>query len=220
MSWELPVKLISGDCHRNPLTINQHWFRLIQPLPSPQWVEVCTALTHCGLVTSYGDIDLRQLWHRQWLVAWRHQAITWTNVDLSSERSSGNHLRAVSQEIPPPWISKKLENHLYEIPFKSPRGHWVNIKLPVAELTNRQGTNICRELGQYHGCWCPGSWHQCHQQPWYWLNSIHGSLPSMGKISNTYATTNDRKCRYILVFPQTHQGLKPHQQTSRVDCQL
>ena len=28
--------------------------------------------------------------------AWRHQAITWTNVDLSSVRSSENHQGAIS----------------------------------------------------------------------------------------------------------------------------
>ena len=38
-------------------------------------------LTHWPLVTPYGDKDLGQLWLRQWLVAWWHQAITWTNVD-------------------------------------------------------------------------------------------------------------------------------------------
>ena len=31
-------------------------------------------------------------------VAWRHQAITWTNVDLSSVRSCGIHLGAISEE--------------------------------------------------------------------------------------------------------------------------
>ena len=31
------------------------------------------ALTHCGLVTPYGDIDLGQHWVRSWLVVWRHQ---------------------------------------------------------------------------------------------------------------------------------------------------
>ena len=30
------------------------------------------------------------------LVAWRHQAITWTNVDLSSVRSCGIYLRTIS----------------------------------------------------------------------------------------------------------------------------
>ena len=38
--------------------------------------------------------------------AWWHQAITWTNVDLSSVRSSDIHLRASSQEIPQPSITK------------------------------------------------------------------------------------------------------------------
>ena len=55
-------------------------------------------LTDCGLVTQYGDIDLSQLWLGQWLAAWQHQAITWTNVDLSSVRSYGIHLRALSKE--------------------------------------------------------------------------------------------------------------------------
>ena len=54
---------------------------------------------HCGLVTPYGDKDLCQHWLRSWLVAWRHQAITWTNVDLSSVRSNDIHLTAISQEI-------------------------------------------------------------------------------------------------------------------------
>ena len=33
------------------------------------------------------------------LVAWRHLAITWTNVDLSSKVIRDNHLRAISQEV-------------------------------------------------------------------------------------------------------------------------
>ena len=35
-----------------------------------------------------------------------HQAITWTNVDLSSARSSGIHLRAILQEIPQPSVTE------------------------------------------------------------------------------------------------------------------
>ena len=63
-------------------------------------------LTHWGLVTPYGGRDLVQHWLRQWLVAWRHQAITWTNVDLSSVRSIDIHLRAILQKIPQPPIIK------------------------------------------------------------------------------------------------------------------
>ena len=47
--------------------------------------DTCTSIkTHCGLVTPNGDKDLDQHWLRQWLAAWRHQAITWTNADVSS----------------------------------------------------------------------------------------------------------------------------------------
>ena len=54
----------------------------------PQWIKPQTStsqpsvsyITSCGLVKLYDDIDLRQHWLRQWLVAWWHQAITWTNV--------------------------------------------------------------------------------------------------------------------------------------------
>ena len=44
------------------------------------------------------------IWHRrswslvQVMACWRHQAITWTNVDLSSVRSCGIHLRTLSKE--------------------------------------------------------------------------------------------------------------------------
>ena len=57
---------------------------------------VITILTHCGLVTPYGDINPGQNW----------QAITWTNVDLSSGRSSGIHLRAILQELHQPPVTE------------------------------------------------------------------------------------------------------------------
>ena len=40
------------------------------------------------------------------LVAWRHQAITWTNIDLSSGRWCDIHLKTSSQEIPQPSITE------------------------------------------------------------------------------------------------------------------
>ena len=46
-------------------------------------------LIHCSLMTTYGGIDLGQ----HWLVAWQHQAITWTNVDFSLVRFYGIHMR-------------------------------------------------------------------------------------------------------------------------------
>ena len=57
-------------------------------------------------MTPYGDINQGQHWFRLWLVAWRHQTITWTNVDLSSVRSSGIHLSAILKEIPQPSVTE------------------------------------------------------------------------------------------------------------------
>ena len=56
-------------------------------------------LTHCGLVMPFGDIDLGQHWMACCLTG-RHQAITWTNVDLSLVRFCFNHLRTISHWMP------------------------------------------------------------------------------------------------------------------------
>ena len=45
--------------------------------------------------------------------AWWPQAITWTNADLLSVRSRDNHLRASSQEVPQPSITKVSLNITY-----------------------------------------------------------------------------------------------------------
>ena len=39
-------------------------------------------------------------------MTWLHQAITWTNVDWSSLKSSDINVRAISQEMPQPSITK------------------------------------------------------------------------------------------------------------------
>ena len=52
-------------------------------------------LTKCGLVMPYDDKALGQHWFRWWLLAWRHQDITWTNVDLSTVKFYDIHLRAL-----------------------------------------------------------------------------------------------------------------------------
>ena len=81
----------------------QHWACTINRFLSSTLGRI---LTHWGLVTPHGDRELSQPWLRKWLVAWRHQAITWTNVDWSSVKSSDIHVRAISQEMPQPSITK------------------------------------------------------------------------------------------------------------------
>ena len=55
-------------------------------------------------MTPYGDRDLGQHWPREWLGAWRHQAITWTNIDWSSVKYSD--IDIISKEMPQPSITK------------------------------------------------------------------------------------------------------------------
>ena len=57
----------------------------VKPSGESEWV----LLTYWW-VTPCGVVDLGQHWFRCWLVAWRHQAITWTNLDLSSIKTLRN----------------------------------------------------------------------------------------------------------------------------------
>ena len=87
--------------------------------------QISQKLTHSGLAMPNEDIELCQHWLKEWLVAWWHQAITWTNVDLSSIRFSDSHLRAIEQEIPQPSVLKMAWKLLKsKISFKSHRGQW------------------------------------------------------------------------------------------------
>ena len=79
------------------------------------WFETLSLWRHCNVhrllhsprllavalsvVIPYDVQELGQNWFRQWLAAWRHQAITSTNVDLPSIRSRGIHLWAISHHF-------------------------------------------------------------------------------------------------------------------------
>ena len=85
-----------------------------------------TALTRCGLVMSYGDIDQGQHCFRQWLVTWQHQANTWTNVAIYQ-----NIPRTIKQEMPitPSILCVRILHFCCEISTTSPWGQWVNLCL-------------------------------------------------------------------------------------------
>ena len=87
-------------------------------------------LIHYYLVLLYGDIAQGQHWLRWWLVAWRHQAITWTNVVFSLVMISGVYLRAISQQLSQGTVVyNKFENILLKLTVTStsPRDLWVKI---------------------------------------------------------------------------------------------
>ena len=98
-------------------------------------------LTHSGLMTPYGGRDLGQHWFGWWLVAWRHHVITWTNVDLSSLRSSDVHLRPISLEISQPSVTKISLKIIFL------RFYW---NLPGANELNSI-THSLTHGGQFHG---------------------------------------------------------------------
>ena len=84
-------------CCRNICINHCGWFMIVFSLgPNCWWPKdqqirdvkkaslngaIISKLTHCDLVTIYGDRNLCQHLFRLWLVVWWHQAITWTNVD-------------------------------------------------------------------------------------------------------------------------------------------
>ena len=66
---------------KGEMSFNQQRFRYELLCDWSTWEErLC--LTRCGLTPPYGNINLGQNWLRLWLVAWRNQPITWTNVDF------------------------------------------------------------------------------------------------------------------------------------------
>ena len=70
----------------------------------------------------YYNIDLGQQWLMKWLVAIMHQAITWTNVNLSLKAFWGIYMRAVSQELMKILIHEiKFENYPTKCTATSPR---------------------------------------------------------------------------------------------------
>ena len=77
-NWHCPCNglLPSGN---KPWPELKFTYKIIDILFYPQGNE----LIQGSLMKPYGDIDLGQLWLRWCLTAWRHQAITWTNVGLS-----------------------------------------------------------------------------------------------------------------------------------------
>ena len=81
----------------------------------PEWsFTIIVKHGHCGLVTPYGVIE-------PILVAWRNQAITWTNIAFSVVRLWDIHLRAIYSNHKLPFCimilnttRTKLQRHISE----------------------------------------------------------------------------------------------------------
>ena len=79
------------------------WPECICDRPRP-WSRPCVSDWGCGAVISlsrgeFGREKNKICYQRGCVWTWRHQAITWTNIDWSSVKSSDIHIRAISQEM-------------------------------------------------------------------------------------------------------------------------
>ena len=129
-------------------------------------------------------------------VAWRHQAITWTNADLISVRSSDIHLRPISQRIPLPSVTK-ISSIIIYLKFHS--------NLPGANLLtlNVRGPS-------YLGLTRSISWLlmalRCQDISSHDIDYIEYVGPYLiwGRILSTCVLSmwnNDIECKYIFMFP-------------------
>ena len=102
--------------------------------PVPFWVLFLTCwcllqwLTHYGLVTQCGLLNLGKHWFEWWLVAWWHQAITWSNDDLYHKQYDPQlYLSMLFQGQFCCYHSFKVMAHVVvSIENGFPGGQWVN----------------------------------------------------------------------------------------------
>ena len=71
---------------------NEAMFAFLDFTKAAGYTGLSLGLTHCGLVTTYGDKDPGQHWFRLKFVAWWNQAIARTNIDLLPMWLCGTHL--------------------------------------------------------------------------------------------------------------------------------
>ena len=84
-------------------------------------------LTHWSLVTHIcvSEVGHRHHWFRQWLVAWVHQAITWTNTDLLSIGPPGKKLQSNSNQNSNIFIEQNAFENV--VCILSPNCHGLNV---------------------------------------------------------------------------------------------
>ena len=136
-------------------------------IPNPLIRLKITHLTQCGLMTPYGDMDLGQHWltaqshylNQFWLII---RKVRW----YSSEDNFTSDISAISH-----W--NKLENYLYKIPLKSPRGQWV--KSSGAETTIFQDNVVNILATDALDPWVA----KISTTTWYWLCRIYGFVLSL-----------------------------------------
>ena len=98
MDWVWPYNIPqSMEAKREQKTQTEPFTGLWRGLWINLWYYDCLkekSLSQCPLMTQYRVMELSQHWFREWRAAWRYQANiwnSWTNIDLSSVKSSDRH---------------------------------------------------------------------------------------------------------------------------------
>ena len=110
-------------------------------------------LTHCGLVTSYGDRDLGQHWLRchhsgNGLLSDGTKPLPKPMLTDHQWSPSDIHIRAISQEMHQPSVTQNpFENYISKLSLKFPRGQWVNACWYTCNLTSQSTVSSAEFLG-------------------------------------------------------------------------
>ena len=122
-----------------------------------QKIQLWKVLTRRGLVMPYGDSDLGQHWLRCWFVAWRHQAITWTNLISISEvlwhLPESNFTVSGQTTI----LYNEFESYSFTITTTSPRGQWVKKILDIILINLTRVPEMFTENMYIQECYFRGS---------------------------------------------------------------
>ena len=93
----LETKFIYEDLHLH------HIVRIYSNTPVYDDIPTLNSLLSSDTIWQQGS---GSTWTQVMVCCWWHQAITWTNIDLSSIKSSDIHQRTISQEILQPSVTK------------------------------------------------------------------------------------------------------------------
>ena len=140
----------------------------------PCWYQ-CSDLTLWSRDTMTTNL---QMTFSKAFFAWQHLAITWIHVVLSLVRSSDNHLRAISQQIPQPLSNKiSLKITYLSMIFQSLGVNELRWSSNHGRTCNFFSWTLCVRGPSYLGLIRSISWllmpwllaSPGHQQSWYWV---------------------------------------------------
>ena len=156
--------------------------------------------------------DLGQHSLRQWFAAWWQQAIVWTNVNLSSVKSSDTYLRAISPDLRWSSITKIRWKLLTYLPFKSPRVQRVKNGIIILYCLH-----ILTQISLKFFSWgSNGQYVSIGSGWWTWCRTGNKPLPKPRVIQSTDLFTHHQSLCLISNFSMDECKIKMHVNDSEI----